>query len=254
MEIVPGFVALMYHDLIGPRDRIVPPGRPIQVASAYQDMLPIPLHVPVAEFEDQMVFLAKEGFHILNLNEVKAFYRGVNLPPKSVLLTFDDLYQSVADHAAAVLRYYGFTAVGFVCTEWIFDQPQPRAGDRTVCLSWPELAGLGDVIELANHSASMHTRQNGTAAIETVSQKIFLADIAVAEAKTGRSGIYAYPFGVAPDSAAISLAEAGMCLAFTTQTGTNNADTPPFRLKRILVPPGLGLADFAALLASNSGL
>lgn len=63
-------------------------------------------------FADQLNDLAKRGFHSISLDEYAAdLDRG--FPTRSVLITFDDAYDHVADVATPMLRQHGFSAVMF---------------------------------------------------------------------------------------------------------------------------------------------
>lgn len=255
-------VALLYHEVLGPRGMAGREGRPVRVASGYADVLPPPLHVHEADFAAQMDFLAREGWPVLDLAGLRNWLdcaAAPGAPECAVLICFDDLYQSFARRAAPILRRHGFKALGFACCDWIFDTPQPADDSQPVCLSWPELAGLSDVLELANHSAALHERHDGrtrldelaAAAGDAAARSRFLADTAAGEAATGRTGIYAWPFGSCPDPARAWAREAGLRAAFGTIPGINDATTPRFALHRSLVPLGLGLDGFARLLETG---
>ena len=267
------FIVLMYHEILGPSGFAGRQGQPVRVASGYQDVLPPPLHVHEADFAAQMDFLAREGWHVMDLGDLLAVYgmpsdkpaapgSGWRLPERSVLISFDDLYQSQADLAVPILRRHGFKALGFACATWLFDIIQPRSNTQPVCLSWPELPTLSDTLTVCNHSQALHSRNAEGSAIERLvslaaakpgdktSQSAVIGDTLAAEALTGGSGIYAWPFGAAPQAAEAWLREAGIRLAFTTQAGTNDSRTPALRLKRNLVPLGLDLAGFSKILQS----
>lgn len=76
-------------------------------------------------FERQMRFLAEHS-HVVSLDELLSVCRGEGvLPPRSVLLTFDDAYRDFSEHAWPILRRYGLPVTLFVPTAYP-DQP-----DRT---------------------------------------------------------------------------------------------------------------------------
>ena len=71
--------------------------------------MPAPLFIMLDQFEEQMEFLYRENFHTLTLAEVRDyFYRGKNIPEKSVLITFDDCFQSMKQYAYPVLKNTAF--------------------------------------------------------------------------------------------------------------------------------------------------
>ncbi len=74
--------------------------------------------LPVAEFERQIEYLATEGYHFLNPDEMCAFVLGhARLPDPSVLITFDDGCESVYSVASAALKRYGARGTVFVTTD-----------------------------------------------------------------------------------------------------------------------------------------
>lgn len=76
---------------------------------------PLGLAVPPVQFEQQMGFLARNGYSCLTLSEaVKYFREGGHAPTRSFVLTFDDGYQDVHSNACPILEKYGFTATVFL--------------------------------------------------------------------------------------------------------------------------------------------
>src|SRR5690606_3783431 len=130
----------------------------IDVKQGYEDILPSPLFVTLKNFKEQMAYLYENGFHTLSLDEVKNYYQGKSLPEKSVLLTFDDCYQSMKKYAYPLLKQYGFHAVSFVVTSWLHDEPKEYNPEKSVCLTKVDLAEMEDVFEYANHTDSLHQR------------------------------------------------------------------------------------------------
>lgn len=110
------------------------------------------------EFRRQMAYLRAEGYTPVSLRQLDAARRGdAALPPKPVLLSFDDGLASFASHALPVLREYGYPAVLSVVTAWVDGRAAPEHY-RGRLLSWDELrriAARGDV-EIISHSDNLH--------------------------------------------------------------------------------------------------
>src|SRR5262249_20375882 len=99
----PGLPGLTYHPVIQPRDAPLYPG----VLSATP-----------SGFTDQMRAIAAR-FQVIPLSEVVTALRERGpLPPRALLLTFDDAYRDFAEHAWPVLRSLGLPAVLFVATSF----------------------------------------------------------------------------------------------------------------------------------------
>ncbi len=74
------------------------------------------LAVGVEQFDHQMRGLAEAGWRTLGAEEFAAFLRGAPVPPKSLLLTFDDGYLDNWVYAHPVLQRYGLSAMLFIVT------------------------------------------------------------------------------------------------------------------------------------------
>jgi peptidoglycan/xylan/chitin deacetylase (PgdA/CDA1 family) len=79
--------------------------------------------VSPGHFAAQMAHLANAGYTTIGSAQLSAYLAGEPLPPKSVMLTFDDGYLDNWVHAHPVLRAYGLTALCFLVTGWIGDGP-----------------------------------------------------------------------------------------------------------------------------------
>lgn len=86
-----------------------------QVAEIPRRLDPLGLAVPPDQFLDQMSYLARRSYRCLSLAEaVDYLCRDGRTPERSVVITFDDGYQSVFSHACPILEKFGFTASIFL--------------------------------------------------------------------------------------------------------------------------------------------
>jgi peptidoglycan/xylan/chitin deacetylase (PgdA/CDA1 family) len=85
-----------------------------------------PMHnVPPELFRDQLSGLQRQGFRFVSLHEVLgARERGESLPPHCVVVTFDDGYESVHEHAYPILCELKVPATIFVNTGYL-DREEP---------------------------------------------------------------------------------------------------------------------------------
>ncbi len=117
-----------------------------------------PFAVTRAEFEAQMAWLREAGYTPIRLSDLEAFRSGgFRLPPKPVLLTFDDGLASYRDIALPVLRRHGFPSVLAIVTGWHDGEKLPAAYQGRL-LSWPELRVLAKSkdVEIISHSHNLH--------------------------------------------------------------------------------------------------
>jgi len=86
-----------------------------QVGNLSQDQDPLHLAISPAQFEMEMSYLAKNGYHCMSLESVvKAQITGDRLPKRAFSITFDDGYQDNYERAFPILQKYGFTATIFL--------------------------------------------------------------------------------------------------------------------------------------------
>ncbi len=245
-----GFPTLMYHE-IRKKSEFNPesPSR-INVKQDYVDVLPPPLFVTLEQFEEQMEYLHNEDYHTLTLDEAKDFYyTGKSIPDKSILLTFDDCYQSMEKYAYPILKKYGFHAIAFVVTSWLHDEKKEFNPNQSVCLTKEDLVEMADVFEYANHTNSFHQRTDEkTSMMMSTTDEQFAKDLDKCNEYVSVKDVFAYPFGLFNDRNVNLLKRAGFKLAFTTETGKNTKETDPLRLKRDAIPYFIELPAFKKIL------
>jgi len=75
---------------------------------------------PLDTFQAQLAAIRQGGFHVVTLEMLRAHLeRGASLPPRPLVLTFDDNGHGIYDNAFPLLRRYGFHAVLFVHTNFV---------------------------------------------------------------------------------------------------------------------------------------
>src|SRR5438105_10148925 len=103
-----------------------------------------PTTVPVGLFDEQLAGVRELGYTFVGLDEVLDHYgRGIPLPPKAVLITFDDGYLDIHSNALPVLQKHGAPSVIFVPVAYMDDtMPLPHEshlverGVRNPTLDW----------------------------------------------------------------------------------------------------------------------
>lgn len=105
--------------------------------------------VAPADFAAEMQRLHDLGFQAISLDDYVRFVRGepVDLPPRPILITFDDGYVSSYEVADPILAQYGWTAAMYIPTGFIGDHGR---------LSWAQLrqmqaSGRWDIDEHAGN-------------------------------------------------------------------------------------------------------
>ncbi|WP_395021556.1 poly-beta-1,6-N-acetyl-D-glucosamine N-deacetylase PgaB [Dongia sp.] len=110
-------------------------------------------------------WLKGNGWTAISLDDLEAARTGAKaLPPKSILITFDDGYESVYAQAYPLLLAYRYPAVVAVVGDWVAGAPgsMVRYGNkwlpRTRFLSWDEMREMtaSGLVEIASHSYALH--------------------------------------------------------------------------------------------------
>lgn len=78
-------------------------------------------------FERQLQYFRRHGYSVVRLGDVVAFKRGdIDLPRRSVCLTFDDGYLDNWVYAFPLLAKYGYPSTLFVATDFVDPRPMLR--------------------------------------------------------------------------------------------------------------------------------
>lgn len=205
------------------------------------------LTVSPEAFQRQIAWLARHRFTaITSLQWLECRERGVPLPDRAVLLTFDDAYLDLHYHALPVLRRYGFAATVFVVTGCIggassWDEP---AGWMALdCMSAEQIRHWDEQgIEFGAHS---HYHPDLTRLSDSEIVEELDACTHELERILGvKPRSFAYPYGKFNDAVRCRVRER-FGLGFSVLGGLNTLDTNAHALRRNLVLPGDTWLDLA---------
>ena len=98
-------------------------------------------------FDAQMKYLSVAGYHVIAFSDLERhFADGAPLPPRSVIISFDDGWSDQFTYAFPILKKYHYTATFFV-----FTNPIGRRGFMT----WDDLRTMRDAgMTIGSHSLS----------------------------------------------------------------------------------------------------
>jgi peptidoglycan/xylan/chitin deacetylase (PgdA/CDA1 family) len=200
------------------------------------------LTVAPRDFAAQMRWLRRNGFHALTQRELfAALEHGAPLPPRPVLITFDDGYRDVLTYAAPVLHRLDMPATMYVITKRL-------SGRDPSFLTVPMLRRLErHGVEIGSHTVSHPD-------LTALSDRQLRSELVESRRTLERALRHpvqwlAYPYG-AHDARVVEVARrAGYVLAVTTRHGDRQPGLHPLELYRIRVVDTTGLAGLTALLA-----
>lgn len=240
---------------------------PILMYHAVEDTLRPPkykhFYVLADEFAGQMRMLKRWGYTPITFQMLAEARAGTAaLPPKPVLLTFDDGYANLKTNVHPLLGQLGFPYTVFLVSERVGktnDWVIAEGYDPTPLLSWD------DILEMQRDSQVTFEAHTAThpklAQISPAAARQELADskTALEQRLQVPVSILCYPYGDVSDTVASMAGELGYTQAVTTEFGRARSTDSPLRLPRISVyhvPPvsltyGIGSLNFRWRLESR---
>jgi peptidoglycan/xylan/chitin deacetylase (PgdA/CDA1 family) len=195
-------------------------------------------------FGAHMNYLFYHGYTPVSLYQLDdALLTGTPLPPKPVVLTFDDGYTDHYTNVLPALKRYGFTATFFIITGTA-DAGNPNH------LSWPQIRAMADAgMDMESHTKT-HPDLRGRDYDFLVYQ--LLGSFESLRAYTGRvSHMFAYPAGRYDDTALAVLGTMPVWRAVTTQPGIAQTSDNRLELPRQRVHNYTGVNGLAELLGAE---
>ena len=196
------------------------------------------LTVSPDNFRKQMHRLAGMGFTPCSINDFIGWLDGHNhLPEKSFLITFDDGYAGVFDHAFPVLQKMNWTATvflvsGLISKQDVWCQHENPSGD-----SYP-LMNPVQIMEMNNSGFSFHSHSRNHEDLGQLD-----AGKLESELRGSRKDLesllnkpvpyFAYPFGRYNENVVSAVRQAGYAAAFSVQPGFNQPGIDHFAIRRI---------------------
>jgi len=203
-------------------------------------------------FASHMEYLYRNDYHTITSSELRAFlYENQELPPRSVMITFDDGYLSNYLFAYPILRQYGFNAIVFTITGFMQTQDQQFNPNRTDMLSWMQIASSSDVFEFASHSHLLHTLNNGVSGFVSASIDEARSDLHLSQRRVQNRRLFSFPFGQYNTRLVDMLRFNGVDLAFTIHRGYVTQNCEPLLLNRFTIYSNTSLSTFQRIVRGN---
>jgi peptidoglycan/xylan/chitin deacetylase (PgdA/CDA1 family) len=168
-------------------------------------------------FAEQIDALARAGWRGMSLDDFAATVRGERpLGDRELLLTFDDAYRGLRDHAFPVVRAAGFSAVCFVITDYagrLNRWDVAYGGRRFAHLAWRDMERWSAAgIAFESHTAT-HPRLSWVDD-RAIADEMWRSRHAIERALGTRPTAIAYPFGAAAHRVTAAAANAGYAIGF----------------------------------------
>ena len=206
-----------------------------------------PTTVPTVVFDEQMALLRELAYQPVDLDAVLAHYvDGRPLPPRAVLITFDDGYCDNLQNAAPILRRYGYPAVLFIPLGYVssslplpHEEPLALRGVLNRTLDWEQLHELeASGVRIESHGIGH--RPLADLEVDEAAREIVLSKLRLEEQLGRPVRAFAYVKGSEAHYRPVHLSllrQAGYDVAFTSISGANGPRTDPLQLHRYNVEP-----------------
>jgi len=205
------------------------------------------MSMPTGLFDEQMAQLGELGYMVVSLDDVISHYiDGEPLPPRAVLITFDDGYLDNLENAAPILQRHGYPAALFAPIGYLgarrplpHDEHLAARGIVNRPLSWDDL----DELEAAGIRIESHGighRPLADLEVDEAAREITLSKLRLEEALGRPVRAFAYVKGSEAHYRPVHLSllrQAGYDVAFTSISGGNGPHTDPLQLHRYNVEP-----------------
>ena len=193
-------------------------------------------NVPPADFSEQLDYLRANGYTTITLQDfMRAVHGKTALPPKPIVLTFDDGYADNYTEMLPILEAHGMTAVVYVITN--------EVGKKNY-MSLDEIKDMQRRgIEIGSHTSDHLPLTR----LDAVTQRRQLRESKTFLEWSGLATIYSfsYPNGEVTDEVKKILREENYLTAVTGDAGLNTLTTDTYNLYRVNIrKPRFGLTEF----------
>lgn len=205
------------------------------------DRVRLDLSVSPTNFENELKYLAAYSYTAVSLYDIYgALATGTTLPPKPVVITFDDGYRDAYVNAYPLLKKYNMTGTFFVVSDFI-------TSGNPAYLTWDMVKEMSDGgMSIESHSRwhpDMRNRQNDFLVYQ------ILGPIEAITAYTGkRPHFFCYPSGRYDAAVIRVLKSADTWAAVTTQQGVSQTLSNAMTWARVRVHGSTTLQQFAELV------
>lgn len=211
--------------------------------------------IEVNNFEEHLKYLKKHNYKTLTTKEFLEWKKGnIDLPYKSVLITFDDGFLSNYKYAFPLLKKYEMNAVVFLIGNYMLDDKEKEWDGNVKKYMNLEVVDKAKQeypnIEFESHSLNLHYHSS----INEKEEKEMEEDLKTFNSKIVNAKTYAYPFGAYNDNMVSALKETKYDMAFIY--GPNKKDYRKasrkddiYKIPRLNMSYGMNVFKFGLRLA-----
>lgn len=203
-------------------------------------------------FQHQMALLQRLRYRVLSLDQALACLNGERpIPPRAVVLTFDDGYENFYEYAWPVLQEYGFPAMVYLLSGLL---GQPSSWFEADGRATPPLMSRERVLQLRDLGVDFGS--HGVSHVKLAEVDAGKVEVEVRESKQALEALlgeevrhFCYPYGSHDMTALQAVERAGYATAVTCQRAAATPSFDPLLLPRKAISFGDNLAGFFWKLA-----
>lgn len=211
-------------------------------------------------FAAHMNALCRSGWRAVPIDALVSWLEGgPALPDNAIVVTFDDGFRGVREHALPVMEALGWPFTVFLVSDLIGRDDAWTRESNPAGVTYP-LLDVDEIRDMQRRGVSFHSHTRSHASLPTLDDAALADQLAGSReqlaALLGHSVPYlAYPFGHVDDRVEAATRAAGYRAAFSTRSGFNRRDVDPYRIRRLDVygtdSPGMLLRKIR--FGSNDG-
>lgn len=189
-------------------------------------------------FRRQMDALAKAEYSAVSVDALcSSLEAGSPLPENGFVLTFDDGFRGVREHALPVLEERGWPFTVFLVSGLAGSTDVWTQGSNPDGRTYP-LLDVEEILDMQRRGVSFHSHTRSHASLPTLDdgelERELVDSRSALESLLGCEVSYlAYPFGHVDERVVAATRRAGYRAAFSTQPGFNRRGADRFRIRRI---------------------
>jgi peptidoglycan/xylan/chitin deacetylase (PgdA/CDA1 family) len=189
-------------------------------------------------YAGHMQALAGKGYRVVSIDALVAWLEGgAQLPEGSLVVTFDDGFRGVREHALPVMERLGWPFTVFLVSDLIGQQDHWTRDANPAGVTYP-LLDADEIRDMQGRGVSFHSHTRSHARLPQLDD----ADLAdqLEGSRRRLAGLLghdvpylAYPYGLLDERVEAVTRRAGYRAAFSTQPGFNRSDVNRFRIRRL---------------------
>ncbi len=193
---------------------------------------------PINRFERHMRFLRKHKFNIIGFDTLLYYFKNKKkMPPKTVVITFDDGFTDNYDHAFIILKKYAIPATIFLVAGLIGKTNIWMRNDgfqTRRLLDWDQIKEMDKAGIIFGAHTMTHPKLTEISP-EEISWEIQASKQLIESHLNKKISYFAYPYGLYNDAVLNIVNKNEFKAACSTLSGFNTEDENPFLFRRIEV-------------------